>query len=99
MKKPTTAATGIRSQISRATQPGYRSYYDHNQSFHRPTQSVYFANENFTVFHDMQEVHQRIDEGEIKIDNTTLLKVDHNLGDQQSRSKAELESEESVSRN
>ena len=78
LRKPTTAATLKGSQISKITSPVNRRKLDYNQSSCKPTQSLYFSNENFTIFQDIQEIHCNIDKGEIKIDNTVISKTERN---------------------
>ena len=52
------------------TPMSYRGDDSHfvNRTYQKPSKSQ-FANENFSIFQDLQDIHRLIDKGEIKIDN------------------------------
>ena len=43
-----------------------------NSTYQKPGKPIQFSNEQFSIFQDLQEIHQKIDRGEIKIDNMLI---------------------------
>ena len=93
-----TASTIKESQTSRHTGPVIPLRTDHmlslpNRAFQKATskQPIQFAGEHFSIFQDLQDIHRRIDKGEIQIDDLAIRKPESALGNKDLKSQSRLE--------